>query len=205
MPLPEIGLFVGSYLLGAIPTSYLVCRLARGIDLRQTGSKNLGATNLYRVMGWGYAIPVALFDMFKGWFPVAVLGPAVSAHEWVPLAAGVTAVLGHMFSPFVRFRGGKGVATGAGVLLALAPLAILASLVIWAVTLKVTGYVSLGSILAAALFPLMAELLHPERPSILWIEVGLALLIIWMHRANIRRLVSGTENRFGTRPRSSRP
>ncbi len=205
MPLPVIGLFVGSYLLGAIPTSYLVCRLARGIDLRETGSRNLGATNLYRVMGWGYAIPVALFDMFKGWLPVAVLGPAVAAPEWVPLAAGVTAVIGHMFSPFVRFRGGKGVATGAGVLLALAPLAILASLVIWAVTVKVTGYVSLGSILAAALFPLMAELFHPERSSILWIEVGLALLIIWMHRANIRRLVSGTENRFGARPRSSGP
>jgi len=173
------------------------------VDLRETGSKNLGATNLYRVMGWRYAIPVALFDMFKGWLPVAVLGPAVSDQPMVALGAGVTAVAGHMFSPFVGFRGGKGVATGAGVLLALAPLAVLGSLILWALIVRVTGYVSLGSIVAAALFPLMAEVLHPQRRSSLWVEVGLALLIIWMHRANIARLMAGTENRFGSRERST--
>ncbi|TDJ54666.1 MAG: glycerol-3-phosphate acyltransferase, partial [Gemmatimonadetes bacterium] len=114
-----------SYLIGSIPTSLLVGRLVKGIDLRQHGSKNLGATNLYRVLGWRYAVPVGLFDMAKGYVPVAVVGPAVSNGVLIPLLCGVAAVLGHMFSPFVGFKGGKGVATGAGVVLAMAPLAFL--------------------------------------------------------------------------------
>jgi glycerol-3-phosphate acyltransferase PlsY len=114
-----------SYLIGAIPTSYLVGRVFRGIDLREHGSRNLGATNLYRTMGWKYAVPVGLFDVAKGAVPVAVFGPQVPDVALFPVFCGIAAVLGHVFSVFVGFKGGKGVATAAGVVLGLAPLALL--------------------------------------------------------------------------------
>jgi glycerol-3-phosphate acyltransferase PlsY len=140
-----------SYLLGAIPTSYLTVRLATGQDLRQLGSNNLGATNLFRQLGWAFAIPVGLFDLAKGAIPVIVFGPRAGGGEVVPLLLGAAAVVGHVFSVFVRFKGGKGVATGAGVVLATAPWAFLVALVVWAVVTRWSGYVSLGSILAARL------------------------------------------------------
>ncbi len=186
-----------SYLIGSIPTSLLVGRLVKGIDLRQHGSKNLGATNLYRVLGWRYAVPVGLFDMAKGYFPVAVVGPAVSGGVLIPLLCGVAAVLGHMFSPFVGFKGGKGVATGAGVVLAMAPLAFLGAFGIWALLVFLTGYVSLGSVVAAASLPLLTVWLYPGRPAVLWITAALGALVVWMHRGNIGRLLKGTESRFG--------
>jgi glycerol-3-phosphate acyltransferase PlsY len=189
-----------SYLVGAIPTSYLAGRIFRGIDLREHGSKNLGATNLYRTLGWRYAIPVGLFDIAKGAVPVLVFAPRVSDSQLFALACGVAAVVGHVFSVFVGFRGGKGVATAAGVMLGLTPAALGVSLVVWLVLVYATGYVSLGSIAAAAVFPLAVFLLeHPDRPEILWIDVALAAAIIWLHRANIRRLLKGTEHRFGRR------
>jgi glycerol-3-phosphate acyltransferase PlsY len=191
---------LASYLVGAIPTSYLVGRLFKGIDLREHGSRNLGATNLYRVLGWRYAVPVGLFDAAKGAIPVLLFAPHVSASELFALLCGVTAVLGHVFSVFVRFRGGKGVATAAGVMLALAPAALGIALLVWLALVGLTGYVSLGSIAAAAVFPLAVLLLErPSRAEILWIDVALAAGIIWLHRANIRRLLNGTENRFGRR------
>lgn len=186
-----------SYLIGSIPTSLLVGRLVKGIDLRQHGSKNLGATNLYRVLGWRYAVPVGLFDMAKGYVPVAVVGPAVSGGVLIPLLCGVAAVLGHMFSPFVGFKGGKGVATGAGVVLAMAPLAFLGAFGIWALLVFLTGYVSLGSVVAAASLPLLTVWLYPGRPAVLWITAALGALVVWMHRGNIGRLLKGTESRFG--------
>ena len=115
-----------SYLVGAIPTSYLAGRIFRGIDLREHGSGNLGATNLYRTLGWKYAVPVGLIDIAKGVIPVVLFAPQVAASQRVAAALGVAAVVGHVFSVFVRFRGGKGVATAAGVMLGLAPLAIAA-------------------------------------------------------------------------------
>ncbi len=120
----EIAALAASYLLGAIPTSYLAGRVFKGIDLREHGSKNLGATNVYRIMGWRYAIPVGIFDVAKGAVPVLILGPAASALPWFPLVCGVLAVVGHVFSVFVGFKGGKGVATSAGVVLGLAPMAV---------------------------------------------------------------------------------
>lgn len=189
-----------SYLVGAIPTSYLAGRLFRGIDLRQHGSKNLGATNLYRTLGWRYAIPVGLFDIAKGAIPVLVFAPRVSESQLFALGCGVAAVVGHVFSVFVGFRGGKGVATAAGVMLGLTPAALGVSLLVWVVLVYATGYVSLGSIAAAAVFPLAVFLIeHPDRPEILWIDVALAAGIIWLHRANIKRLLQGTEHRFGRR------
>jgi acyl phosphate:glycerol-3-phosphate acyltransferase len=192
----------GSYLLGAIPTSYLAGKLGRGIDLREHGSKNLGATNVYRILGWKYAVPVGLFDIAKGAIPVMLIGPAAAGGEFFPLLCGAFAVVGHVFSVFVRFKGGKGVATSAGVVLGMAPLAVGVALVIWALLVWLTGYVSLGSIAAAAVFPVLVRALYPAQREHLWVFIALAAVIIWMHRANIRRLLAGTENRFGTRRHS---
>src|SRR3954467_2899070 len=137
---------LASYFLGAIPTSYLVSRIFAKIDLRQHGSGNLGATNLYRVLGWKYAIPVALFDIAKGAVPVLVFAPQGSDSEMFALACGIAAILGHVFSVFVGFKGGKGVATAAGVMLALTPLALAVAATVWGIVVFLTGYVSLGSI-----------------------------------------------------------
>jgi glycerol-3-phosphate acyltransferase PlsY len=186
-----------SYLLGAIPTSYLTARLVTGQDLRTLGSGNLGATNLFRVLGWRYAVPVGLFDMLKGAIPVVVFGPRAGGGDLVPALLGAVAVVGHVFSVFVKFRGGKGVATGAGVVLGLAPWALLAALAVWAVVVKLSGYVSLGSLLAAAVLPPAVYLLHPERRPLLGLFALLAAFIILLHRANIGRLLAGTESRFG--------
>lgn len=188
---------VASYFLGAIPTSYLVAKVARGLDLRMVGSGNLGATNLYRILGWKYAFPVALFDACKGAIPVAVFGPMVHAGMPGSLLLGVAAVIGHVFSVFVRFRGGKGVATSAGIIFGLAPAAFGAALAIWAATLAISGYVSLASVVAAAALPPAIWFLEPARRGLVGWFSALALLVIWLHRANIRRLLNGTESRFG--------
>ena len=191
---------VASYFVGAIPTSYLAGRLFRGIDLREHGSRNLGATNVYRTLGWRYAIPVGLADIAKGAVPVLVFAPQVSGSQLFALACGLAAIVGHVFSVFVRFRGGKGVATAAGVMLGLAPLAIGLSALTWVLVVKLSGYVSLASIAGAAVFPLAVYLLErPDRPEILWLDALVAVAIIWFHRANIRRLLNGTESRFGRR------
>ena len=196
---------VASYLIGAIPTSYLVGRVARGIDLREHGSGNLGATNLYRTLGWRFAVPVALFDIAKGAVPILLFAPRVSESRLFALGCGVMAVLGHVYSLFVRFRGGKGVATAAGVLLALSPWVVLALAGIWAVVVFASGYVSLGSVVAAALMPLLVFLLYPGSRGLVALYAVVAAGIIWLHRANIRRLLAGTEHRFGKRRASAPP
>lgn len=195
---------LASYLLGAIPTSHLLSRFIAGIDLRQHGSGNLGATNLYRVLGWKYAVPVALFDMAKGAIPVLVFAPEVSGSQLFALACGMAAIVGHVFSVFVRFKGGKGVATAAGVMLGLTPLALGVAAIVWAVLVLLTGYVSLGSIAAAAVLPLAVYLLEDSvTPELLWIAVAIAVGVILLHRRNIQRLLKGTENRFGRRATST--
>jgi glycerol-3-phosphate acyltransferase PlsY len=200
--LSAILAILASYLLGATPTSYIAGKLGRGIDLREHGSKNLGATNVYRILGWKYAIPVALFDIAKGAIPVLFFARWAGAaeHSWLPVAVGGAAVLGHMFSPYVSFKGGKGVATAAGMFLALAPVAVLLAIVVWGICLWLTGYVSLSSIIAVLTVPLSISLLQPHSPYVFWASVALVALIIFAHRRNIRRLFEGTENRFRTRP-----
>lgn len=200
MTAPLLMWVAGSYLLGAIPTSYLTVRLVRGQDLRTLGSGNLGATNLYRQLGWTFAVPVGLFDMAKGAIPVLVFGPRAGGGELIPLLLGAAAVIGHVFSVFVRFRGGKGVATGAGVVLGVAPWALLVALVVWMVVVRLSGYVSLGSMLAAAVLPPAVWLLHPAHRGVVWLFALLAAAIIVLHRANIARLLAGTEARFGRHP-----
>jgi acyl phosphate:glycerol-3-phosphate acyltransferase len=195
---------LASYLLGAIPTSHLVSRTFANIDLRQQGSGNLGATNLYRVLGWKYAIPVALFDIAKGVIPVVWFAPQVSRSELYALACGVAAILGHVFSVFVHFKGGKGVATAAGVMLGMTPLALATAATVWALVLLLTGYVSLASIAAAAVLPLAVYVLEqPTSSELFWVVVLVAVGVIVLHRRNIQRLLKGTESRFGRRAAST--
>jgi len=203
--MPQAVLWLlASYFVGAIPTSYLLSRLFAGIDLRQHGSANLGATNLYRVLGWKYAIPAAAIDIAKGAIPVLVFGPQVSDSQLFALACGVAAILGHVFSVFVGFKGGKGVATAAGVMLGLAPLALAVSAGVWALLVRLTGCVSVGSIAAAAVLPLAVYLLEDSTsPALLWIAAAIAAGVILLHRRNIQRLLKGTENRFGHRATST--
>ena len=132
--------------------------------------------------------------------PVLVFAPRVTSSELFALVCGLTAVLGHVFSVFVGFKGGKGVATAAGVMLGLAPVALGIAAAIWATLVYLTGYVSVGSIAAAAAFPVAVFLVdRPARAEMLWLDVAVAAAIIWLHRANIQRLLNGTENRFGRR------
>ncbi|HWN18887.1 MAG TPA: glycerol-3-phosphate 1-O-acyltransferase PlsY [Gemmatimonadales bacterium] len=203
--MPQAVLWLlASYFVGAIPTSYLLSRLFAGIDLRKHGSGNLGATNLYRVLGWKYAIPAAAIDIAKGAIPVLVFAPQVSNSQLFALGCGVAAILGHVFSVFVGFKGGKGVATAAGVMLGLAPLALTVAAVVWAVLVRVTGYVSVASIAAAAVLPVAVYLLEDSTsPALLWIATAIAAGVILLHRRNIQRLLKGTENRFGRKAASA--
>ena len=196
-------LVAAAYLIGAFPTSFVVARLTRGIDLRQHGSGNLGATNAYRVLGWKAATPIFIVDIAKGFIPTFFF-PAFDGSDafgWT-LAYGTAAIIGHVFSIYVRFRGGKGVATGAGVFLALAPVPVLAGLVIWGALVYFTGYVSLASIVSAAALPVTVALTG-ARVEVLVLAIALAAFVIFAHRANIRRLVRGEEHRFGRRSRSA--
>lgn len=189
--------WLAAYLLGAIPSSYLMARWFGGIDLREHGSKNLGATNLYRTLGWRYALPAAVFDIAKGTIPVVVFAPRAGTQAWVPISLGVAAVIGHVFSVFVRFRGGKGVATAAGAVLGLAPLPLAVSAAVWLTLVWATGYVSLASMSGAVAFPLAVWLFQPGDGYTLGAGVLLATFIVFTHRANIRRLLAGREARFG--------
>lgn len=192
-----------AYLAGSIPTSLVVAKLAGGVDLREFGSRNLGATNLYRLLGWKAAVPVGLFDVAKGTVPVLLAGRAAGGAEWWPYAIGVAAVLGHVFSPFVRFKGGKGVATAAGVFLALAPGSLGVGALVWAGVVYLSGYVSLGSMIAAMAFAASVPLLYPGRSELLWGSIAVCVFVVFTHRANIGRLRSGTEARFGRRKAAS--
>jgi acyl phosphate:glycerol-3-phosphate acyltransferase len=190
-----ILLLLAAYLTGAIPTSYIVGR-TRGIDLRKEGSGNLGATNAFRVLGWRAATPVFIVDIFKGFFPTfffPLWDKADNPH--LALAYGAAAIVGHVFSIYVRFKGGKGVATSAGVLLALAPVAVLAALVIWGTLVFTTGYVSLASIVAAAVLPFVI-LAVQGIGAVFYLSLALAAFVIFAHRANIKRLMRGEEHSF---------
>ncbi len=186
-----------AYLIGAIPTSYWVVRAVKGVDLRTVGSGNLGATNAYRQLGAPLAIAIALFDIAKGAFPVLVLAPWVGLGPVGAMLLGMVAVLGHVFSLFVGFRGGKGAATGGGVILALAPLAWLVVAGAWALVTRLTGFVSLASIVAALVLPPAVWLLDASARPALPLVMVLSVAVIFMHRSNIIRLVRGTESRFG--------
>jgi glycerol-3-phosphate acyltransferase PlsY len=190
------ALLVLAYLVGATPTSYVVGRVVHGIDLRKHGSGNLGATNAFRVLGWRAAAPVMVVDVAKGWIPTAYF-PLLDGAEplgWA-LAYGAAAITGHVFSIYVRFKGGKGVATSAGVFLALAPWAVLIAAIVWAVIVTLGRIVSLASMVAAVVLPIAVYATGEPRTEI-WLSVGLSLFVLYAHRSNIRRLVRGEESRF---------
>jgi acyl phosphate:glycerol-3-phosphate acyltransferase len=192
-------LLAAAYLLGATPTSYWVGKGVHGVDLRTAGSGNLGATNTFRVLGWKAALPVMLVDILKGWAPVALfpLIPGVPGTPRWLLAFGAAAILGHVYPFWVGFRGGKGVATSAGVFMGLAPWAVLVALVVWIMVVFSSRIVSLGSIAAALVLPI-AVLLTPTRggTAVQVFAFVLGAFVILAHRGNIRRLMRGEEHRF---------
>lgn len=194
-----IVLLAVAYLLGSTPFAYFAGRALRGIDLRQHGSGNLGATNVYRTLGAPAAIVVLLLDALKGAIPViAFAGMARVTGNWWPVAFGVAAIVGHV-RPYVGLfkGGGKGVATAAGVFAALAPLPFLAAFVTFAVVVAVTRFVSLGSMLGAmALAATVLVREGPESPLTI-VAILVALFVVWTHRANIGRLRRGEESRLG--------
>ena len=207
MLLAKLLIVAASYLLGSVPAGYLLMRLFRKEDIRQSGSGNIGATNVLRSGGKGLGAATFLLDMLKGcsavWlgaFIGSLLAPSADPLNMKALAA-LFAVLGHVYPVWLGFRGGKGVATSFGVFLVCAPLAALAAISVFAVVFAITRYVSLASILGAALFPLFAWMtVQGNRPPFfIAVQVAVALLIIVKHHQNIHRLMTGTESKIGKR------
>ena len=187
-----------AYGVGATPTSHWLARAAYGVDLRTQGSGNLGGTNAFRVLGWKAALPVMLVDIGKGWLPVwyfPQIQPSTSPSTWA-LAYGGASVLGHVLSFWVGFKGGKGIATSGGVLLALAPVAVAVCLGVWLGVVSVTRIVSVASLSAALTLPVVVYLLPGEGNTMVWFSGALSVFVVWSHRANIQRLLRGEENSF---------
>jgi acyl phosphate:glycerol-3-phosphate acyltransferase len=191
------AVLLGAYLLGSIPFSYLVAR-QKGVDVRRVGSGNVGATNVMRNVSVAAGLLAFLLDAAKGTVAV-LLARLVEPSGPLPTLAGVLAVLGHMYPVWLRFRGGKGVATGAGAFLPLAPLATVCALVAFGLALALTRYVSLSSILGTTTLAVLA-FLSGAPPVVSRAAAGMALLITWKHRANLQRIARGTERRLGSKP-----
>ena len=199
--IPAIGLLL-AYLAGSIPAAYIAGRSLRGIDLREHGSGNLGATNVMRVMGPKIGAVVLLFDALKGAIPVIVLPMVFGVQDtaWWAIAYGVAAIVGHVRPIFLLGRGGgKGVATAAGVFAALAPVPLLISAVVFLAVVLASGYVSLGSLVSAAVFPLAVIVIAAGLTPVAMAGLAMAAFVFWTHRANIGRLRRGEEHRFGRR------
>lgn len=198
---------LAAYLLGSIPTGYLVAK-AKGVDIRSVGSGNIGATNVFRILGKGAGIFVLLVDALKGFLACALLpifalklfndaaGSQQQSAEWLSIIAGIAAILGHNYTCWLKFKGGKGIATSAGVLIALVPGAFLIVLGIFLVVVFVSRFISLASIVAAVCLPFAVWMLQGSRTMIA-VMAALGALAIYKHKANIGRLLRGTENRFG--------
>jgi len=202
-----IGLLLTSYLLGSIPFSIIITRLFKKIDIREYGSKNPGATNVFRVMGPVAGSIVLILDIAKGFFAVYFLtkllgAVTVMAPIYLQLLTGVAVILGHIFSIFAKFKGGKGIAVGAGALLALIPFELILSVVVFGIIAGLTKYVSLASLSSSTFICLSLIVekyaLKQNRPFILLLTCFiLTLLVFYTHRENIKRLLNGTENKIG--------
>jgi glycerol-3-phosphate acyltransferase PlsY len=198
---------VAAYFLGSIPTGYLVAR-AKGIDIRTTGSGNIGATNAMRVLGKPAGIFVLLMDALKGYAAVAWLCPSVMKLFNLPVAdaetlrivAGIAAVLGHNFTCWLKFKGGKGIATSGGAYLALAPLAVGVAVAAFVLAVLLTRYVSIGSIASAIALPAAVWCLQTDNLFLGIVTTVLGAMAIYKHKSNIKRLMAGTESRLGKRP-----
>jgi len=209
-------MIVLSYMVGSIPTSIIVSKIKSGIDIRKFGSGNAGGTNIIRVFGWKTGILVILFDILKGFIATSIIArlyfdSALPFNNRTPfedftvlqIIAGSAAVLGHIWTAFAGFKGGKGIATAGGMMIGIAPIEVLVSLIIFTIVFVASRYVSLGSLSAAVAFPLTMVV----RVNIFNVEIagyhtlivfiiGISLLVIFTHRANIKRLVEGTESRL---------
>ncbi len=193
-----------AYLLGSIPFGYLIVRWQRGIDVRSTGSGSIGATNVMRNLGVVGFVATFLLDAGKGLLAVVLASRMTGNDPTVVAAAAFAAVLGHCFPVWLRFRGGKGVATGVGVFIAIAPWQVVLALVIFAGVVAIGRYISLGSIVGTAAFPVLVQLMkHPPVQVVLG-AAGAALIIIGRHHANIARLLNGTETKLGQKKAESR-
>lgn len=198
-------ILTAAYLVGAIPFSVIVGRIFHGVDVREHGSGNAGATNTMRVLGVRTAVAVLVLDMLKGvaaaalalvWTP-SDLG--VVAQDWVLIGASFFAVLGHTYSPYLRFAGGKGVATAAGALLLVAPTALPILVLTFVVVVAISRIVSLGSVVIAVEFPLLVVLLYGERTALVVFSFVAASLVIWRHRSNLGRIFRGEEAKISFR------
>jgi glycerol-3-phosphate acyltransferase PlsY len=191
------------YLVGSIPTGYLMAR-SRGIDIRQHGSGNIGATNVWRVMGRNWGLVAFACDFLKGFLMLFLVrriefpGDTSWPTSLLLVACGLASIVGHNYTPWLGFKGGKGVATTAGVMGALLPWALIVSFSCWLVLVLITRTVSIGSLVAAVVLPIATWFFYPRQ----WVFLGLALLasslVIWRHRSNIQRLRAGTESRLGS-------
>lgn len=200
---------LSAYLLGSIPTGYLLAQF-RGVDIRQVGSGNIGATNVFRILGKSAGTFVLLADALKGFVACYFLGQIVgalfgagdnqkaSSREYYSLVAGLAAILGHNYTCWLKFKGGKGIATSAGVLIALVPWALLIILAIWIAVFAASRYVSLASISAAFSLP-FAVWLTGGTPTMVLIMAGMGALAIYKHKMNIQRLLNGTEPKLGAK------
>lgn len=189
-----IAALAASYLIGSIPFGYVVAKQLRGIDIRDTGSGNIGTTNVWRTLGPGPGIAVLGLDILKGVVAVA-LGRYLGVPNWELLTA-LAVLAGHSWPIFLSFRGGKIIATGAGVVLALSPVSVLVAAVLWLLAVGLTRYVSLGSILAAISIPVTMVILKMGGWYITF-SIVVALFAVYKHRSNIERLLAGTENKVG--------
>jgi glycerol-3-phosphate acyltransferase PlsY len=215
MAVPDILIYlttaVGAYLLGSIPSGFLVAK-AKGVDIRSAGSGNIGATNAMRVLGKPAGIFVLLLDALKGYAAVAWLclamlkmfNAASVDTETLRIIAGIGAVLGHNYTCWLKFKGGKGVATSAGVYLALAPWAVLVVFIVFILAVFATRYVSVGSITAAIALPVTVWIMTPHNLFLGIVTTALGALAVYKHKSNIQRLLAGTENRLGQKAEAAK-
>jgi glycerol-3-phosphate acyltransferase PlsY len=185
-----------AYFIGSIPSGYLVFRMSEKKDIRRFGSQSTGATNVLRLKGWRYAIPVAVMDVLKSALPVWLALRFFPANREVAFSIAFMVVLGHCFPVYIRFRGGKGVATAMGAFAVLAPLPLLLSLAVFGGAVAATRYVSLGSLLAALSFPLIVFFWR-EDMGLALLGLAIFVLIAFRHAGNIRRLIRGSERKLG--------
>ncbi|MCX7937545.1 MAG: glycerol-3-phosphate 1-O-acyltransferase PlsY [Bacteroidota bacterium] len=215
-PLRLVAVAIVSYLLGSFPTAVVVSKLFFGFDIRSRGSGNMGSTNAFRVLGWKWGLLVQVVDVLKGVLAVTLVADMMVGHSLpftnytpfeditvVRLIAGTCAVIGHIFSVFVGFRGGKGVNTAAGMLIGIAPVDITIAFVAFVIAVALSGYVSLGSLSAAVVFPSAMVIRHNVCGAeiagynvLIWFSIAVSALVIYAHRSNIQRLLRGQEHRF---------
>lgn len=190
-------LIIAGYMFGSFPTGVIVGKKFKNIDIREHGSKNSGATNAYRVLGTKLGLVVLIIDILKGFIPL-LIAENLGIKDNILIIIGITAIIGHTFSPFLKFKGGKGVATSLGVFLYLVPPVILTLILIFIAIVYFSKYISLASITVSFLFPILTFLFYIKEPKIPVIIAGIiiATYIIYKHKSNIIRLKNGTENKF---------